>query len=131
MKTEIKIIVIFAVVMSIYCMIEIVRKPPVRIDWQLLSGVSTWRAPAISGLLLQTDSFRPMRNPFTERFFENAQLSGFIRTKDNQWAAIFYSEGFDTIVLEPGKQKKGIKLLSADGRSCKVKFGSATLQFSL
>ena len=131
MKIEVKIIVVCAVVMSIYCMLEITRKPPVTLNWELLSGVSSWSAPSLSGLVLQTDSFRSMRNPFAERFFENAQLSGFIRTKDNQWAAIFYSEGFDTIVLEPGKQQKGIKLLSADGRNCKVKFGSATLQFSL
>jgi hypothetical protein len=70
-------------------------------------------------------------DPFAANFFESATLKGFIRNEKHEWCAIFYAPGYDASILEPGKPMRGLTLVSANGKFCRVRYGSVIREFNL
>lgn len=132
MKKELQVIVVVAVILSVYYMAQLAAEPPLSVNRLLFSGVASWQMPKTE--LKPADSMasvEDLASPFSRRFFENAALKGFMRDADNELVAIFDSPGFDVRLLKAGMSFGGLTVLSIDGRSCKVKFGSVIQSLSL
>jgi hypothetical protein len=131
MKKEVQIVLIFSVLTCLYTMAILQKQEPVSSTRHLYSGVASWQPPVLKKTTTTAEQDMSLVSPMSSRFFENAGLKGFIRNADNQWCAIFDTPQGDARILEPGVSRGGMTLVSANGRYCRVKFGSVTREFKL
>lgn len=130
MKKELQIVLLFAVIACLVTMFQLARDPAVSVNQHLFSGIAAWQPPVIHQRQLKEELVASI-DPFAARFFETASLKGFIRNSNNEWCAIFDTANGDARILEPGIAKGGLTLVSANGRYCRVRFGSVIREFKL
>ncbi len=131
MKKEVQIVLLFSIAVSIYFMMQLYRQPQPSLNRHLSSGIATWQAPDVQKSSLDLKQLSNIKNPFSSRFFENANLCGFVKNSKNEWCAIFTSPGYQAKILEPGIPINGLTLLGGNGKYCRVKFGSVVREFRL
>ncbi len=132
MRKELQILLIFSIAICLYSMVQMSVMPSVSINPHLVSGIASWKAPVLRNAPeASLAAGQNLDNPFSTRFFEKAELKGFMRDKNNKWQAIFAGPDFQTEVLEIGQPNKGLTLLSANGKYCRVRFGSIIREFRL
>lgn len=78
-----------------------------------------------------TKSIRADLSPYKSFFFENMKLYGMRRSRNGLWTALFAGESGSVIALNPGESHDGVTIVSADGGSCRVRYGSVERNFVL
>lgn len=131
MKKELQIILLSSIVICLAFMTQMLIEATPAIDQKLFSGITTWQAPTLTKPDSTVNPPEISKNPFALCFFEKASLKGFIRNSNNDWCAIFASPSGEALIIEPGISRKGLTLVSANGRYCRVKFGSVIREFKL
>lgn len=125
MNKPLQALVIVSVIFCLgFLLMMLLGKAPVVVDNSNLD-IFTWQPPkrsiAINKLLASNEK---LGNPFAKKLYEAIKLKGFMRSqKSNEWAAIFEGPEGESIILAPGKKYQGIELVSANSRSCEIKYG--------
>ena len=82
--------------------------------------------PRINNLL---DNMPKGQEPFRQKFFENVNFKGLIKTKANNWAGVFEKPNGALIYLAEGDKFEGVTIKYADKFSCIVRFGNTERKF--
>jgi hypothetical protein len=133
MKKELQILLLFSIVICLWTMTQMLFNEKVeKKQDHFASGIALWKPPVLKKE--QNQSFNnnlTATNPFAERFFEKALLQGFMKNQKNEWCAVFSGPENQSKLLQPQTTWKGLTLIKADGRTCKVRFGAVVREFGL